>query len=184
MDVTANYGWRKPADREDFLEILLQGVLDEIDADLKAYANTPHAARVYNSANISVSHATSTLLTFNSERRDDGPVHSTSSNTSRLVAPAAGWYVITFVATYAYHAAGFRAFNLKLNGATFIDGCEIPAVSTDSEGTLLTITTLYYLSAGDYVEVYAYQTSGAALNVFSIGNYSPEFAMILLARTS
>lgn len=39
MSVTTNYGWQKPADREQFLETLLQGVLDEIDADLNAAAN-------------------------------------------------------------------------------------------------------------------------------------------------
>lgn len=38
MAVTANFGWKKPADREQLLELLLQQILDEIDADLAAAA--------------------------------------------------------------------------------------------------------------------------------------------------
>lgn len=36
MSVTTNYEWEKPADREAQLELLLQQVLDDIDADLAA----------------------------------------------------------------------------------------------------------------------------------------------------
>ena len=36
MATTLNYGWEKPADREQFLEILLQQILDDIDADVYA----------------------------------------------------------------------------------------------------------------------------------------------------
>jgi hypothetical protein len=38
MAVTANFGWKKPADREQLLELLLQQILDEVDADLYAQA--------------------------------------------------------------------------------------------------------------------------------------------------
>jgi hypothetical protein len=40
MAETANYGWKKPATREQNLEILLQGVLDAMDADLRAVAGS------------------------------------------------------------------------------------------------------------------------------------------------
>jgi hypothetical protein len=44
-----------------------------------------------------------------------------------------------------------------------------------------TVTTVYDLAAGDYLEVFAYQDSGGALNVQTNANYSPEFSMVLVA---
>jgi hypothetical protein len=38
MSVTTNYGWRKPEAREAQLEILLQQILDDVDADVGALA--------------------------------------------------------------------------------------------------------------------------------------------------
>ena len=46
--------------------------------------------------------------------------------------------------------------------------------------TIIPVTTIYQLTAGDYVEVRAYQNSGGALNVNSTANYSPEFWMVRL----
>ncbi len=189
MSTTTNFNWPKPSDREQFLETLLQQILDEIDADLKTYANTPYAARVYNNANISVSNAAATALTFNTERRDDGTLHDTGSNTDRLTAPVTGWYVVFGNVEFASNVTGFRTLSFRVNATPDVYGAEQAAAVSGGE-TIVGSCCLVHLTAGDYVRMFVFQNSGGALNVTYTGGvaanfkYSPEFGMILLARTS
>lgn len=131
-------------------------------------------ARVYNNASISVANATLTALTFNNERYDTDTYHSTSSNTSRLTAPAPGLYRISGVVRFAANATGDRRVAIQLNGSTIIAYNIVNAVSGGGV-TILTISTDYQLTTSDYVELMAYQASGGALNVDTSINYSPEF---------
>jgi hypothetical protein len=136
---------------------------------------TPTAARVFNSVAIATVSAVFKILTFDSERRNDGSVHNTGFNISRLTAPIAGWYAITGHIVFASNATGLRDAAILLNGATIIAQTLFPAATTNV--TNISIAAIYYLNAGDYVELEAYQDSGGALNVTAAGNYTPEFAM-------
>jgi len=147
----------------------------------KAFARGDHVhpwqssgARVHNTSTITLTTATLTVLTFNSERYDTDSYHSTSSNTGRLTAPADGSYFILANVRFAANSIGERRLVLLLNGTTNIAYKLFMPVTTGSV-TLEQISTIYQLSAGDYVEVQAYQTSGGNLNVEVTGNYSPEF---------
>lgn len=188
MAQTVNFGWDLPEDREQFLEILLRSILIAIDADLKTYAGTPYAARVYNSANISVSNVTGTALTFNSEVRDDGSLHDTGSNTDRLTAPVAGWYLVWGNLEFASNATGFRTLSFRVGATPDIHGAE-QAVAVSGDVTIVASACLVHLNANDYVRMFAYQNSGGALNVVATraiaasAKYSPDFGMILLMRT-
>jgi hypothetical protein len=150
---------------------------DIVRDDLEYLArNKPHC-RVYNSANVSIPNLTRTAVTFNSERYDVGGCHSTAVNTSRLTVPAGegGKYVIGGCVEFAGNATGTRQVEVYVNGTTLIaiqkDG------APDANPFELTINTEYALSAGDYVELTVYQTSGGALNVLTASAYSPEFWM-------
>lgn len=132
-------------------------------------------ARVYNSANISVANNTVQALTFDSERYDTDSIHSTSSNTSRLVAPFAGTYLIAGTMRFASNATGIRAVQLRLNGGTLIGSVVTPPTSGDVID--LNVVTVYALAASDYVELCAYQTSGGALNAIAAANFAPEFIL-------
>ena len=135
-------------------------------------------ARVYNSANISAADAGDTALTFDSERYDTDGIHSTSSNTGRLTCQTAGKYMISFTGYFAYAAGGgSRGFAIRLNGTTGIAIVRNSAVINVGDVTAFTLSTIYDLAVSDYVEVTAYQISGAALNVISSGNNTPEFMM-------
>jgi hypothetical protein len=139
-------------------------------------------ARVYNDANIS--HATSSTaqaLTFNSERYDIGDLHSTSVNTGRLTAPVPGLYDIGASIEFAANVTGFRSLALRLNGTTILAGQVVMAVTVAAVAHRIQVATQYQLVTGDYVEVVANQSSGAALNILASGNYSPEFWMVRLA---
>lgn len=140
----------------------------------EASPTVSEGARVYNSANISISNNAWTSLTFNTERFDDNSFHSTVSNTSRLTAPGAGLYLIWGNVEWAVNATGNRNMRLLLNGTTVI-----AQVSEAATGEYrYQVSTIYSLSASDYIELQVLQTSGGALNAVVSGNWSPEFAMV------
>jgi hypothetical protein len=149
----------------------LQGVLG---------SSPPPAARVYNSANISINASTFTALTFNSERYDNGSLHSTSANTGRLTAPITGLYLIGASVEWAGNTTGDRFASIQLNGATTI--ARVAQRANAGAGNTVTQEPgcPYQLTAGDYVEVVVIHDAGVALNVLASGNYSPEFWMVRL----
>ena len=134
-------------------------------------------ARVYNSANISITTSgTSQALTFNSERYDTDAYHSTASNTDRLTIPAgkAGNYLITAHVQFAAHGTGVRGLGLNVSGTNIAWHTQ----PTNSSGTtIMSLTSVYDMAEADYVTVVAFQTSGGSLNVEASGNRSPEFTI-------
>lgn len=165
-------------DRVRQLQLQLNDIAKQLSAlqrvDIDVAPKAASGARVYNSANISIAHNTSTLLTFNSERYDTDAYHSTSSNTGRLTAPADGVYLITAQVYFAANAAGYRQVSISVNG-TFIALEVIGAVTVASTATVVTLTTQYSMTAGQYAEAYVLQTSGGDLNVVRSNAFSPEF---------
>lgn len=132
-------------------------------------------ALVYNSSSETIPYDTLTAVTFDGEFYDVGGCHSTSSNTSRLTVPAGegGVYSIGACIRFASNAVGTRAVRIKLNGTTYI-ASHLIDVST-AVAHELTVSKDYALVAGDYIECFVYQTSGAPLFIEQIGNYAPHF---------
>jgi hypothetical protein len=135
---------------------------------------TPDGCRVYNSAAQSIPNSTQTNLSFNTERYNNGGMHSTISNNSRITAQKAGVYVITGNVEFASNATGMRVVGVILNGATPMAEVRIPAVNGNT--TILSVSTLLHMAINDYVELFVYQDSGGALNVTLLADISPEFA--------
>lgn len=134
------------------------------------------AVRVYNSANIS--HATSgswQALTFNSERYDNDSIHSTSSDTGKLVCRSPGVYAISGHVFFDSNATGVRGVEIRVGSTTIAQ--QLQTATSASFWPSFSIATQYKLAVDDYVELRAYQSSGNALNVLAYGNTSPEFAM-------
>jgi len=140
------------------------------------------SARVYNNSAITIANATWITLTFNNERWDTNNLHSTSLNTSRLVAPSAGVYLIECSSRFAITTTGQRQGYLIMNAnGVPSDGTPLAIVGTLALATGRTpiiVSTIYQLNAGDYVECFVYQTSGANLTVDVINDDSPAFMMI------
>ena len=135
-------------------------------------------ARVYNSGNISVPNSIGTSLTFNSERFDTDAYHSTVSNTDRLTAPVAGTYLISGTVRFESNATGVRQVTVVLNSGSPIVFFLTDAVSANV--TVLNVSTVYQLAAGDYIQLRAFQNSGGSLNVEAQTSYSPEFMIARL----
>ncbi len=138
-------------------------------------------ARVYNSANITLTTGVVTLLTFNSERYDNDTIHSTSTNTGRLTAQTEGYYIINGSCRWVANATGQRFLNIKLNGTTFI-GTQSLDTTSGGNPAVIALPTIYFLNVGDYVELHAFQNSGGNLDVENFGNNSPEFMMHRMAQ--
>jgi hypothetical protein len=137
-----------------------------------------NGARVHNSANISVSNATNTDMTYDTERHDDESFHSTSSNTERLTIPSGkgGDYFVSGHVQWAANGTGYRVCGLLLNGTTWIARVTEPG-ALSGDVTEIFVSTVYRFAAADYVTLRVYQNSGGALNVTASGNRSPEMAI-------
>lgn len=128
-----------------------------------AYIGDLQAARVYRSSTQSVNNISWTAITFDSETRDDGGFHSTSSNTDRMTAPATGWYQISANIEFVASSTGSRMVRFYLNGTTEIARAALASIATYS--TFVPLTATYYLTASDYVTCDVFQDSGGSLNV-------------------
>lgn len=153
-------------------------------ADLNAYTrdNTkwlgtdkPHA-RVRNTANISHSSSGSyQALTFDAERVDVGAMHDTSTNTGRLTVPTGGggFYAVGGQIEFASNSTGRRGIQIRRNGSTVIAREESGNIGANDHA--VTVSTVYQLAAGDYVELMGLQASGGSLNMLATGAYGLEF---------
>lgn len=135
----------------------------------------PPACRVHHSAVQSIPNNTETPLLFNSKRYDTDSMHSTSVNTSRITLNTAGLYVVSGNIQWAANATGPRQIGIRLNGGTYL-AIELDPSAGASIVHQQNVTTVYKFAATNYVELVAYQASGAALNSNAAGNYSPEFS--------
>ncbi len=142
-------------------------------------------ARVYNNAAFSVAASTETAITFNTERSDSDALHSVSSNTSRMTIPSGkdGRYIISGAAEWAASALGtLRRLSIRLNGSTYIAKTELTSII--NAALPQDVSTVYDLVATDYVELVAFQDTVGAVNLQASGNYSPEFAVGMVAASA
>lgn len=111
-------------------------------------------ARVFRTTDQSISNLSNTAVLFDSENYDTDSYHNTSSNTSRLTAPATGTYQVGYCINGESAAGGLNdaVVTILLNGTTVV---LTNAVLSDS---LLQIfasccSTTIQMSASDFVEV-------------------------------
>ena len=142
-----------------------------------AWFSEPPQCSVYNSSVQSVPDATITAMLCGSESLDNNGMHSTTSNTSRITAVAAGRYTFTGTASFAANATGMRRLTFRLNGTTEYDLVQVAASSVLSN-VILSASRTFTLAVNDYAEMTVYQSSGGALNVTALA-----FETILVSTT-
>ena len=99
---------------------------------------------------------------------------------TRLTAQIAGRYQISGSIIWDTSVGGsYRGARIQLNGTSFI-ASQVGA--SDVLGIEQTLSTLYDLDVGDYVELTAEQDSGNAIDVVKLASpydtNSPEFMMV------
>lgn len=140
--------------------------------------NIPRA-RVTHSTTQSLSTATVTTLSFDTEHYDTWAMHDTVTNNSRLTAVKPGVYLVGGHVEFPANATGQRGLYIYLNGATYLAYAIHDAAAANE--TAVTVSTVDSFNVGDYVELRGYQSSGGALNVNAVSRYTPVFHMTFLA---
>jgi hypothetical protein len=125
--------------------------------------NTIAGAFVYNSTGQSINNTTNTAMNMDTEVFDTDGFHDTSTNNSRITVPAgkAGYYHIVGTYSPLDNANGVRSANIYKNGSLYFQNSG-PGWAT--YGGSVQVTGVIYLAETDYVQLFAWQSSGGALS--------------------
>ena len=93
---------------------------------------------------------------------------------TRITIQHTGLYDVGGCVQWAANATGRRYMSIVVNAATNLGGEQVDEASSGSEVIIQGYSNNYRLNAGDYVELLVRQVSTAALNITSVGNYSPD----------
>lgn len=120
-------------------------------------------AKAYNSTTQSVSNATATILTLDSEEYDSDALHDTVTNTSRMTVPTgkAGKYLVVGTSTHNGAIGSNSVIRLKKNGTTLLVGSQAYFPKTSASAQAIATVSLI---ATDYIEIEVYQDTGGAIN--------------------
>ena len=117
---------------------------------------------------LSIPNNTSTAVVFNGENFDTSSFHDNATNNTRITIPSGktGYYQVNLASgTFDISSTGTFYFIIKKNGS---DIMETPANKFFSGAYMgQGYAWIFYLTAADYIELYAYQSSGGALNLYS-----------------
>jgi hypothetical protein len=123
--------------------------------------------RVYNIEKQILDSATFTAVRFDVEDYDRGGFWRGFTTRTRLTVPTTGIYLVCGTVSFTNNATGQRVLQLRLNGSgSGITG--VAAQVSNLSGTYLavpTLVTVLSLTAGDYIELFAYQDSGSQLTL-------------------
>ena len=121
--------------------------------------------RVYKSAVQSITSGAYNYATFDTEAYDTDNYHNNVTNNTRLTVPTDGYYRVSWHVSWAL-GAGITDCWFIINGATGdrYAGQETPNMSVSNTVQSNGSTTVY-MTAGQYVELMPFQTSGAGLNI-------------------
>jgi hypothetical protein len=122
----------------------------------------PPRCRLYQTATTSMPSGTATAILFDTEEDDTDSMHSTSTNTSRIVCNAAGLYQVIATLGFAGNATGYRRVDLRKNGGP-TPFATVSVQAASSLSSAVQVVAKVPLAVGDYVEMYGTQNSGSAL---------------------
>jgi hypothetical protein len=107
----------------------------------------------------SLPHATPQGVALDSEVFDTGGLYTPPNDTMTISVP--GTYLLTAQLNYAADADGLRQLRIKVNSAV---AASASAAATSGVNTIVPLSTIARLSAGDVLSIEAYQTAGNNLD--------------------
>jgi len=149
------------------LTIAATGLATTAQLTAHTAAAMPHpgiGTRIYQTVAQSIPDNTTTVLTLGAESYDTHNLW-TSGTPTRLIIPAGlgGMWQVTACVAYVANATGTRHARVHKNGA-LANRQTMQALATAGNSSVVVTTDLLRLVAGDYLELVAFQNSGAALN--------------------
>lgn len=126
-------------------------------------SETPLAA-LYQATTQSFADGTPAAVTYDATQLDTYGGHSNTSNNSRYTAQYTGWYFVKAGVVWAANATGNRALQIYKNGSAYPYSWQAVLATTTFNDPGVETAALVQLNAGDYVEAWAQQHSGAALS--------------------
>jgi hypothetical protein len=117
-----------------------------------------------------------TSLSFNAESIDTANMHNPASLNTRITIPTDGKYLLAGSVCFVSNATGRRGLQWAINGVAnpYGGAVMLPTLST-STPAIPSSTLPVQLTAGQYVELQAFQDTGAALST-SVGASVQPFA--------
>jgi hypothetical protein len=128
-----------------------------------ASGSTFAGCSLYKSALQTITTATNTVLTWDTENFDTNTFHNNVTNNSRITIPSGkdGYYLFNIACAWSGATGDFRLLRLYKNGAEITFNYVAPATYGPGQA----LTYIASAVATDYFEVYVYQDSGANRNV-------------------
>jgi hypothetical protein len=158
----------------------MQSGAGELSITGKVRRSEAISAGITRSTAQSINDITWTAISFDTTVWDTDSIYDFATYPTRLTVRTGGIYIITGFGQWASNGTGQRWMRIYLNGTN-----EIAKVSTIMTGTAYThahsVSIVYSLIQGDYVELSVYQNSGGALNMNSSSpTYLPTFSLARL----
>jgi hypothetical protein len=142
------------------------GYLNSVRDALLFLLNPPKAVLTQSTVQ-SLSSNVAAALTLDATTVDSYGGHSNTTNNSRYTAIVAGWYRVEPQGAWAASATGDRGIQVYKNGTAVATDWNVAPSSGATYAPGRKVGGLVFLNAGDYVEGWAIQNSGGALNTFS-----------------
>jgi hypothetical protein len=149
--------------------------LEQLTAERLNLLGNPPRALLRQTANQPIPNDTITPITFNAELFDSHGGHDNVTNNARYVFPLTGTYLVGGGTSFAGNATGVRSAVLRLNGGALVDNTQVTLPNPSAAATnmlLLRSGIMLPVTAGDYVELVAYQNRGGDLD--TVATYGPE----------
>lgn len=150
---------------------------DQIDSSGASSSANKYYTKAFNNGAVATVTAVALPIPYNAETSQNGGMHSSTTQNTRFTIKRAGLYTIIANVQWAAALVGYRLLQIKVNGANII------ASRIDYAGAVAVIQDQIvvgsdYFNVGDYIEIIATQTSGGALNLASVANFSP-YVMVM-----
>lgn len=131
---------------------------------------SPPRVKVYKTASQSIGNSGWACLTWNAEAFDSDTMHDNTTANSRITFTTAGTYQITYNAMWANNSTGLRNHTIEKNGNTtqgngtpVVEPFAIAPVAASYTGASISVVASFV--AGDWIQAFAWQNSGGALNL-------------------
>jgi len=126
----------------------------------------------------SIATSTWTALSWDTETKNVGGMHSTTTNPTRVTAAVPALYTMKGGVGWSAYTSGLRELEIRVNGTI---RRRVRQEADSSSGQVYHEIALdWFLDVGDYAELYVWHNRGSNLSIFQ-NNYSPFFSVAQLA---